>query len=280
MHKDPRAAQLYAEGLSKLRHFDALKARDLLEKAVVTDPRFPLGHVALAEAWSELGYDKKAKEGGQRAFDLAGKLSREERLFVEARYHEVSKEWSKATEIYRTLFEFFPDNLEYGLHLANAQEAAGKAKEALRTIEALRELPKPAAEDPRIDLTEAWSAYDLGDFSRAETVAARAVALGTRSGADLLVAAARIRQAGTLWALGFAKRAKANYTEAGTICERLGDSRCRVEALKGVAFIAWQSGERAEARRDYEGVIGVYRAIGAEGSLANSLVNMGIVANE
>jgi TolB-like protein len=30
MPKDPRAAQLYAEGLSKLRHFDALKARDLL----------------------------------------------------------------------------------------------------------------------------------------------------------------------------------------------------------------------------------------------------------
>src|SRR6266496_899526 len=118
MPKDPRAAQLYAEGLSRLRHFDALKARDLLEKAVGLDPGFLQGHAALAQAWSELGYDRKAKEAAQKAFDLSRKLSREDRLFVEARYREVSKEWEKAVEIYRTLFEFFPDNLEYGLHLA------------------------------------------------------------------------------------------------------------------------------------------------------------------
>src|SRR6266511_934993 len=40
MPRDPRAAQLYAEGLSRLRHFDALKARDHLEKAVAAEPGF------------------------------------------------------------------------------------------------------------------------------------------------------------------------------------------------------------------------------------------------
>src|SRR6266496_5326980 len=219
MPKDPRAAQLYAEGLSKLRHFDALKARDLLEKAVAVDPGFPLGHAALAEAWSALGYDKKAKDAAQKAFDLSGRLSREERLFAEARYREVMQEWEKAVEIYRTLFEFFPDNLEYGLHLADVQTSAGKAKEALGTIEALRKLPKPASEDPRIDLTEAWSARLLGDLRRALALAEHAGSLGSRSGSELLLAAARIRQADVLGDLGSSKTATMYYREARTICE-------------------------------------------------------------
>ncbi len=195
MPKDPRAAQLYAEGLSRLRHFDALKARDLLEKAVAADPAFPLGHAALAEAWSVLGYDGKAMEEGRKAFDLSGNLLREEQLFVEARYREVSNEWEKAIGNYRTLYEFFPDNLEYGLYLANAQNSASRAREALGTIAGLRKLPRPASEDPRIDLAEAWSAHSLSDMRRAQALAKQAVSVGSRSGSELLVAAARIRQA-------------------------------------------------------------------------------------
>ena len=41
-------------------------------------------------------------------------------------------------ETYRTLWGFFPDNLEYGLRLAAAQIAAGQGKEALSTVEEMR----------------------------------------------------------------------------------------------------------------------------------------------
>src|SRR6266568_504110 len=280
MPKDPRAAQVYAEGLARLRHFDALKARDLLEKAVAMDPGFPQGHAALAEACSALGYDRKAKEAAQKAFDLSGKLSREERLFVEARYREVSKEWEKAVEIYRTLFEFFPDNLEYGLHLADAQTSAGKAKEAVGTIAALRSLPRPVSDDPRIDLTEAWSAQLHSDLHRAQTLAGHAASLGSRSGSELVVAAARIRQAATLGNLGDAETAAAYYKEAREICERLGDNRCSARALSGIALIQWQSGQFAEARSGYESLIGLYRAMGYEDGLAGALVDLGTLVNE
>src|SRR6266852_5669856 len=54
---NPEATRLYAEGLAKLRVFDALGARDLLEKAVDADPSSAIAHSALADAWATLGYD-------------------------------------------------------------------------------------------------------------------------------------------------------------------------------------------------------------------------------
>jgi len=39
---NPDATRLYAEGLSKLRTWDDISARDLLERSIVLDPQFPL----------------------------------------------------------------------------------------------------------------------------------------------------------------------------------------------------------------------------------------------
>src|SRR5207302_1445990 len=83
---NPDAARLYAEGLAKLQVFDALAARDLLEKAIAADPSHALSHSALAQSWAALGYDAKAQQEAKNALDLSGELSREERLSIEGRY--------------------------------------------------------------------------------------------------------------------------------------------------------------------------------------------------
>jgi eukaryotic-like serine/threonine-protein kinase len=145
-------ARLYAEGLAQLQVLNALAALDLLQKSVQADPKHAPTHAALAEAWSALGYDRRAASEAKKALDLSQSLSREERLFVEGRYREFSREWPKATEIYRTLTGFFPDNLEYGLRLASTQAAGGSGKDALTTLENLHSLPPPARDDARIDL--------------------------------------------------------------------------------------------------------------------------------
>jgi Tfp pilus assembly protein PilF len=62
------AARLYSEGLNRLRVFDALAARDLLLRAVAADPKFSLAHSALAEAWSQLGYDKQAQPEAKQGY--------------------------------------------------------------------------------------------------------------------------------------------------------------------------------------------------------------------
>jgi hypothetical protein len=49
---NPEAARLYSEGLTKLRSFDNLTARDLLQKAIAVEPNFSLAHSALATAFA------------------------------------------------------------------------------------------------------------------------------------------------------------------------------------------------------------------------------------
>jgi eukaryotic-like serine/threonine-protein kinase len=162
---DAAAMRLYSEGLAKLRELDALAARDALQKSAAVEPKFALVHSALAAAWSALGYDTKARLEAQKAYDLSAGLPREERISVQARNLAAQKQWDKAAESYRSLFDFFPDNVDYGLNLASALTHAGRGSDALSVTGALRRLPSPAGGDPRIDLQEA-AAYDiLANFS-------------------------------------------------------------------------------------------------------------------
>jgi tetratricopeptide (TPR) repeat protein len=195
---NPAAVRLYAEGLDKLRLFDAQAARALLDQAVASDPTHPLAHSALALAWSSLGYDERARQSARRAYELSGSLAREDRMWVEGRYHEAMNEHGEAIKTYQALYGFFPDNLEYGLQLATAETAAGKGKEALETIDSLRRLPMPMKNDLRIDRAEAVAASALSDFKRQQAAAARAVAKGREQGARLLVASALLSE-GNAW---------------------------------------------------------------------------------
>jgi serine/threonine protein kinase len=122
----PEAARLYSEGVNKLRLFDPVGARALLTQAVAADPTSASAHSGLSAAWSALGYDGKAREEAKAAYDLAADLPQEERLLIQGRYLETVQDWSRAAEIYWNLWSLFPDNLDYGLHLAAAQTAAGR----------------------------------------------------------------------------------------------------------------------------------------------------------
>ncbi|HSZ02043.1 MAG TPA: tetratricopeptide repeat protein [Terriglobales bacterium] len=151
---DRDGARFYALGVAKLREFDVLAAKDLLEQATKTDPKFSLAHLMLARAWAQLGYEQRRKEEAKKALDLSIDLPRTERMQVEGDYYESLPDHEKAASTYRALFALFPDNVEYGLQLAAAQKAAGHDSQAQQTIAELRRLQPPASEDPRIDLAE------------------------------------------------------------------------------------------------------------------------------
>jgi DNA-binding winged helix-turn-helix (wHTH) protein/tetratricopeptide (TPR) repeat protein len=171
MPSTPAAAQLYAQGLVRIRSFEVLAARNLFEKAAAAEPQFSLGHSRLAEAWSVLGYDERAKEEAKKAFDLSGRLSQEQRLWVEGNYREMAKEWGLAIEIYRRLWGFYPDDPEYGLELVSVQTSAGKQQDAFATLSHLRRLPLCAGDRARVDLAEAMASDD--NDQRRELEAAR-----------------------------------------------------------------------------------------------------------
>jgi eukaryotic-like serine/threonine-protein kinase len=269
------AARLYSEGLAKLRVLDALAARDLLQRAVKADPNHAPTHAALAEAWSALGYDSRAAAEAKRALDLSESLSREERLFVEGRYHEFSREWPKAIEIYRTLTGFFPDNLDYGLRLAASQEAGGSGSDALATLESLRRLPPPASDDARVDLAESNAAAAIGDFKRSEASAGRAVTKGRAQGTQLVVAQARSRQSWAMERLGQMNDAAAALAEAQALFTVAGDKMGAAASLHLTGHLLYDKGDFAGARKAYEDAFVVFRTLGNQARAAASLNNIG-----
>jgi eukaryotic-like serine/threonine-protein kinase len=267
------AARWYAEGLAKLRSFDTLAARDLLQKAVAADPNHPLARSALAAAWSSLGYDGKAREEARRAFDLSGNLPREERLSVEGRYGEAMKDWPKTAETYRTLFNFFPDNLDYGLRLSAAQTAAGKGSEALLTLEALRKL---VPDDARIDLEEASTANSLSDFRRTQVAAARAAQKGVAGGAQLLLANARILEARAWWELSEPAKSLSAAEEAKRIYQAMGDRSGVALSLNNIANVLSSQKDLAGAKKMHEEALAIYRQVGNKKGMASALNNVAI----
>jgi tetratricopeptide (TPR) repeat protein len=271
------AARLYAEGLAKLRVLDALEARDLLQRAVVADPANAPSHAALAEAWWSLGYEAKAAAEAKQALGLSQNLSREERLFIEGRYNELSRQWSKAIEIYQTLTNFFPDNLEYGLRLAASQRSAGEGNSALSTIEQLKELPSPAGEDARIDLAESHAAAAVSDFKRAEAAAGRATVKGKAQQMQLLVAQSRSAQGGALERLGQLEAATAALQEAQTLFTAAGDQVGAANALSLKGHVFYDKGDFNGALNAYQDAFAVFRKLGNRLRQATSLNNIGNV---
>ncbi len=274
---NPEAARLYSEGLAKLRVSDALGARDLLTRAIELEPGHALAHSALAAAWTALGYDANAKTEARQAFDLSAHLSREDRLIVEGRYRETIREWTKAVEVYQSLFTFFPDNLDHGLRLASAQVAAGKPKDALATVETLRALPAPTSLDGRIDLAEAVAARAIGDSKRAQAAASKAAAAAESQGARLLVAQARVAEGAALVTLGEVDNAKRALEDARRTFAAVADKRGEATALNSLAAIHMGRGEMSEAQTVFERALALYRAIGNQSGMAAIEGNLGNV---
>jgi eukaryotic-like serine/threonine-protein kinase len=270
------AARLYSEGLARLRVFDALAARDLLQEAIAADPKYLLAHSALAEAWSRLGYDKRAQEEARQAYELAANLSREEKFVVEGRYRDIDHEYDKAIEIYRSLFVLFPDNLDYGLKLAAVQVRGGKGHDALATVESLRKLMPPASELPLIDLQEAAAWEELGDIKRQEEPLARAVELARQQGSRLILARARNNQCMVFSYLEQPQNAIAACRESRDIYAAAGNGYGEANSLANWAD-AITDADAPEAIRLYQQAQTVFRQVGCESGVASVLNNIGIV---
>jgi eukaryotic-like serine/threonine-protein kinase len=274
---NPEAARLYSEGLAKLRVFDALSARDLLQKAVNRDRDYALSYSALASAWAALGYDEKATAQAKKAYDLSGSLSRAERLLVEGRYQEMSQHWQKAIDIYRALFEFYPDNVDYGLALVEAQVSAGQGSSALETVEALHKLPSPLGDDPRIELAEARAAESLGDFKQDLASSELAAEKAQLIDASLLLAQARAAKAWALENQGRFDEAAAAANAAGEIYATAGDRRGMARAATVAGIALENRGDNLGAKKMYEQALVIFRQIGNKLGVANGLDNLGDV---
>jgi tetratricopeptide (TPR) repeat protein len=152
---NPIAAGLYDKGLLALKQFQPAVARRELESALMLEPRQPLLYAALAKAFHALQADEKERQVARVAFELSTDLDQQTRLDIEASYRESVHEWAAAAKLRSALATFYPENLDYGLALVEAQRRATQTDDALATIARLRRLAPPDGDDPRLDVAEA-----------------------------------------------------------------------------------------------------------------------------
>jgi DNA-binding winged helix-turn-helix (wHTH) protein/tetratricopeptide (TPR) repeat protein len=267
------AVRFYSEGRAKLFNYDFFEARDLLTKAIAADPNYPLAHAALSEALWHLGYLVKARATAQRAMELSGHLPEEDRLLVEGGYRRAIADWPKAVATYRTLFQRFPDRLDYGLLLASAQVQAG-SPDALQTLATLRKLPAPAGDDPRIDAVEA-SAWMNSDLVKARAAAESAISKSTAQNSPSLVSFAE----GLMCQLATGTRSS---TEDGArICEHamqnalaVGDRDGEAMALNNLAALHYAMGDVSGSEKMFLKNIQNFHEIGNPDGVATAQLNL------
>jgi len=274
------ATKLYAEGASRLRVLDAVTARDLLERAAEREPGNPMIQTALAAAWAALGYDARAANAARKAFDSSRDLGREQRLNVEGRLYGAQRKWPDAVGVYRTLWGFFSDNVEYGLQLAAAQTAAGLAADALETVKAMRRLPSPQNEDPRIDLEhgQAWSA--LGDFPHELDAIQQALRRAELGGARHLVARARLLEGRSYYNQGQLGLAEESLNIARQAFIDIGDRAGAASALNSLASVLGDRHELPRAELMYGQALAASEQIGDQRGMSSALNNLGVVLKD
>jgi serine/threonine protein kinase/tetratricopeptide (TPR) repeat protein len=271
---NPDAMAQFAKAREELRRFDFNGAIKSLQSSIAADPKFVRARVALAGAWSDLGFESKAQEEAKKALDDSANMSPEGKGLVAGRYYEAIHDWPKAMEQYSSLWQLYNDSPEYGLLLAGSQISGGKADAALITLPQVRKLKLPTEVEVRADLAEADAHEALSQFdkqlSSATSAATKAESLNARS----LVARARIQQCGALLNAGRSADAKPLCDDARKLNEDSGDTLGTARATNEVANAYWRSGDLAAAKPLYEQALGLAQTIGDKRDEAGALNNL------
>jgi DNA-binding winged helix-turn-helix (wHTH) protein/tetratricopeptide (TPR) repeat protein/TolB-like protein len=271
---DPEAARFYALGVAKLREFDALAAKDLLQQAALADPKFSLVHSMLARAWAELGYEQKRREEAKRALDLAIDLPRAQRMLVEGEYYESLGKQEQAASVYHALLELFPDNVDYGLRLIAAQTLSGHGTQAMEIIHQLRRLPSPSSDDPRIDLAEKRA---MKSNHPAELALVRnAIRKASERGQKLIYALARKEECTILNYGERPDQALPSCEDAYNAFLAAGNKSAAADALRNTADTLGTLGRYQEAIQTYGRAQNLLQGVGEHNKMGAVYNNMAI----
>ena len=266
------AIHFYAEALARLRSYDPAAARDLLLRAESIEPSSVVIQSALSEAWMSLGQDARARQAAQQAFRGRQALPQEAQLTVEARFYETGKQWGRASDIYHSLQTLFPDELEYGLKLADTLSRAGRG-----VLGKLRGRPAPTGQDPRIDITEALVAWRLRDFSRSDKAAEAGIAKGRRLDSPLIVATGLLDRAYYAAVAGRPLDAVKMLRESQDLAFRSGDRLTAGRADANLGEVLRQLGDLDGAEQAHEKALAAAMEIGTALGISSQFFNLGLI---
>jgi tetratricopeptide (TPR) repeat protein len=277
---DPEAARAYVEALTRMRNFDTKGAQPLLEQVIKSQPHFALAHLVMARAWKNLGYLEKSKAETKLAFDYSSTLPRAERLSVEGAYDESINERAKAIEIYKSIWNFYPDEIGPGIALVDAQIADSQFKNAQAGIDGLRKLPASGMENIQIDIDEARVAQGEGDFKREIEITHRNLERARSLDARSLEADMLFMESRPLEMLGDLKGGQKSCEQARDIYAALGDQAGVSRSITCAANMLADQGDNASARRMYDQAEAIAEKIGNKNAQEVNLHDIGIIVHD
>ena len=266
--ENPLAAQYYSQGLASLRAFDPMGARDLLQKAARIEPAHPGTHLALAEAWHAMGYDNDAKSEAARAVELGVGLPRQELLNMQGELALFSDDLPHAAEIFHSLVTFYPDDIDYGLHLEQTQLFGSRLAEAMATLESMRHRGLSRADEARADIAEASVYSQTGDFRESVAAADRAIRIGTDLDSKWVRGQGLWVKSSGLERLGDSQGSLGASAESQSLFRSLGDKHGLGLALLMSGDVLYDQSRTAEARKNFLETLELFREIGHRRNMA------------
>jgi tetratricopeptide (TPR) repeat protein len=134
------ALQAFTLGQAEHQKLADDKAVPHLKRATELDPNFAMAHATLGTVYGNLSKTKDQIASLTKAFELRGRASEREKLYIDAHYYEaVTGETEKSIEVYEQWKQIYPretvpwDNLALRYNgLGNHEKALANAMEAMR----------------------------------------------------------------------------------------------------------------------------------------------------
>jgi eukaryotic-like serine/threonine-protein kinase len=170
------ALKAYTVGLEERRRGRELESVAFFNQAIDLDPGFAAAHATLSTVYGSLGEWRRSEEFARKAYDLRGRVSERERLFITYQFHDrVTGDQDQAAatlELWKTQYprDSRPPNALALIHnrLGRYEQAEAEARVALQHT--------PEHPFPLSNLAAAYRS--LGRYDEARAVAERAVTLG------------------------------------------------------------------------------------------------------
>jgi eukaryotic-like serine/threonine-protein kinase len=263
-------------GERKMDNFDFDGARQDFQKAVDLDPDNAQARSALAEAYWNLGYEVKASKEASTAVAKAGQLPSDQRIRIDLRQKEYSKQWDDAADIYRSLWKNQSD-VFYALELARCQMEGNHLKESLATLQLVKDRSTApniqAMANLRIADVQTRLANNQDRLNAAQQAAKEAQAFNS----PYLIVNAGIEQCLALTVVGRINEASPICSETVQQSQKLNIPSVIAHAKTAQANLFASHAQYSEAERLYEDARQLTHAAGDLHNEAGAIFNLGYV---
>ncbi len=280
LSSNPNALRNYFLGLEALRNHEIPRATELLTQAITDDPAFALAYSVLSTSWRVIGHDQKSEVAAKHAFEHSSRLGREDQLLVEGAYYAVMGDVPSSIEKFQALWNFFPDNISYGIRLAHQQLLGGRLDDARRTIDQLRGLLPPADGDPRVDVVESNWYFRKSQYADALRVATAGAEKARRRSSNQLLAILTMTKGNQAHRLGDLDNARSYYAEAQALYDDLGDVGGVAEVMRSDAALLLERRQLQEAEQRLNDAADMVAKIGYQRMLTEIRITRAEVAIE